>query len=331
MPPDDTAVADPNAAPPAAGGTTPATSTPPSGQNPATGSNTPATSDWVKGWVKEDGSLDHSVWDKAPDEFKGIKKDVERYKTLPDYIKGQRAHAELLGKRGLVDPLPADATPEQVAERATLLRKVNGAPEKPEGYALARPEGVPEEMWNEKLAGEVAALAHKHALPPAAVKELADLQLKATQEQATAMRQAETDWFEGQDRLIRENLTKEGLDYAKGLEAAQRAGRRWGVAPDSPLLKNATVFLLLNRLAKAQGEAGLVTGEQDHFGVNPTMTNEQADAAADDIMKNKANPLHKAYWDGNHPDNAKAKEKWRSLRELAKRGKPDRNTAVARA
>lgn len=325
MPPDEAAIADVNApAAPPANNAPPAANTPPA-------NTPPATTDWAKGWVKEDGSLDHSVFDKAPDEFKAHKKDIERYKTLPDYLKGQRAHMEMLGKKGLVDPLPADATPAQVAERSTLLRKVNGAPEKPEGYALARPEAVPEEMWNQKLADEVSALAYKHALPPAAVKELADLQLRSTQESIAAQKQAETAWFDGQDQLIRANLTKEGLDYAKGLDAAQRAGRRWGVAPDSPLLKNATVFLLLNRLAKAGEEAGLVKGEQDHFGVNPAMTNEQAEAAADDIMKNKANPLHKAYWDGNHPDNAKAKEKWRSLREMAKKGKPDRSTAVARA
>lgn len=331
---DETAtIADPNA--PAASNAPAATSTPPAGQNATTApggtSAGPSSADWAKGWVKEDGSLDNSVFDRAPDEFKAQKKDIERYKTLPDYLKGQRAHMEMLGKKGLVDPLPANATPEQVAERSTLLRKVNGAPEKPEGYGLARPEAVPAEMWNQKLADEVSTLAFKHALPPAAVKELADLQLRATQEGMAAQKQAETAWFDGQDKLIRDNLTKDGTDYAKGLDAAQRAGRRWGVAPDSPLLKNATVFLLLNRLAKAGEEAGLVKGEQDHFGVNPSMTNEQAEAAADDIMRNKANPLHKAYWDGNHPDNAKAKEKWRSLREMAKKGKPDRTTAVARA
>ncbi len=324
---DETAtIADPNAAP--------ATSTPPAPQNaPQTSPqpSTPPPSDWAKGWVKADGSLDHSAFDKAPDEFKAMKKDLERYKTLPDYIKGQRAHAEMLGKKGLVDPLPADATPEQIAERTTLLRKVNGAPDKPEGYALTKPEAIPDEMWNADLAKAVTDLAHKHALPPAAVQELAALQLKATQDQATAQQAAETAWFDGQDKLIRENLTKEGLDYAKGLDAAQRAGRKWGVAPDSPLLKNATVFLLLNRLSKAGAEAGLVKGEQDHFGVNPAMTNEQAEKAADDIMRNKANPLHKAYWDGAHPDNAKAKETWRNLRELAKKGKPDRNNVIARA
>ncbi len=324
---DESSFSDPNATESAT-----LTAPAPTPNTPATQS-TPAASpsgDWAKGWVKEDGTFDHSVFDKAPDDLKAMKKEVERYKTVPDYLKGQREREAMLGKKGLVDPLPADATPEQVAERSTLLRKVNGAPDKPEGYGLAKPEGVPDEMWNADLAKQVSDLAHKHALPPAAVQELAQLQLKATQDGIAAQRAAETQWFDGQDKLIRENLTKEGLDYAKGLDAAQRAGRKWGVAPDSPLLKNATVFLLLNRLSKAGAEAGLVKGEQDHFGVNPAMSNEQAAAAADDIMKSKANPLHKAFWDGAHPDNAKAKETWRNLRELAKKGKPDRNTVMAR-
>ncbi len=324
---DESSFSDPNA-------TAVATLPPPTTTNPApaqTPTPAPNTGDWANGWVKPDGTFDHSVFDKAPDDLKAMKKEVERYKTVPDYLKGQREREAMLGKKGLVDPLPADATPEQIAERSTLLRKVNGAPDKPEGYGLAKPEGIPDEMWNADLAKQVSDLAHKHALPPAAVQELAQLQLKATQTQAEAQKAAETQWFDGQDKLIRDNLAKEGLDYAKGLDAAQRAGRKWGVAPDSPLLKNATVFLLLNRLSKAGAEAGLVKGEQDHFGVNPTMSNEQAASAADDIMKNKSNPLHKAFWDGAHPDNAKAKDTWRNLRELAKKGKPDRNNVVARA
>lgn len=317
-------IADPNAAPPASS-PSPAPSPSPS-PTPAL----PVGGDWAKGWVKDDGSLDHSALDRAPDEFKAHKKDLERYKTLPDYLKAQREQASLLGKKGLVDPLPANATPEQVTERLGLLRKVNGAPDKPEGYGLAKPADVPDEMWDGKLAEAVAGIALKHALPPAAVKELAALQLKATQDGMAAQKVAEKEWYDTQDKLIRDNLQKEGSNYEKGLEEAQKAGRKWGVDPASPLLKNATVFLLLNRLAKAGAEAGLVKGEQDHFGIAPGMTPAAAEAAADDIMRNKANPLHKAYWDGNNPDNGKAKDTWRSLREIAKQGRPDRTTSLAR-
>lgn len=277
---------------------------------------TPSQESWANGWVKPDGSLDHSRFDKAPDDFKGLRKDVERYKTFDEYLKGQKERESLLGKKGLVEPLPADATKEQVAERSALLRKINQAPEDAKGYGLAKPEGVDDKLWDQAYADQIAAVAHKHGLPPAALKELAQVELTYVQQQQKAQADADKAFYDGQDKLIRDGLTKDGLDFGKGKELAERAGRKWGVDPASPLMKNATVFMLLTRLAKAQSEDELIKGELETMGINGAMTAEQADKAANDIMRNKENPLYDAFKNRDHVDHDAAVKKWNGYNKI---------------
>lgn len=277
---------------------------------------TPSPESWSKGWVKDDGTLDHSRFDKAPDDFKGLKKDVERYKTFDEYLKGQKERESLLGKKGLVEPLAADATKEQIAERSALLRKINQAPEDAKGYGLTRPEGLTDAQWDQKYADTIAGIAHKHGLPPSALKELAAAEVAYGLEQQNAAKTQETAFYEAQDKLIRDGLTKDGLDFGKGKELAEKAGRRWGVDPASPLMKNATVFMLLTRLAKATSEDELIKGELDSLGIRGGMTAEEADKAANDIMRNKENPLYEAFKSRDHVDHDAAVKKWNGYNKL---------------
>lgn len=287
----------------------------PNAPPPANTSQQP-TESWANGWVKPDGSLDHSRFDKAPDELKTIRKDVERYKTVDEYLKGQRERETLLGKKGLVDPLPADATKEQLAERSALLRKVNGAPEDAKGYGLARPEGVDEKLWDQKYADDIAAVALKHGASPGLVKDMASVALANVQEQVKAQELADKTWYDGQDKLIRDGLQKDGLDFGRGKELAEKAGRRWGVDPTSPLMKNATVFMLLTRLAKAGAEDEFIKGELEGMGISGGMTAADADKAADDIMRNKENPLYAAFHNRGDPDHDTAVKKWNGYNKV---------------
>jgi hypothetical protein len=66
-----------------------------------------------------------------------------------------------------------DAKPEEIAAYQSELRKITGAPDKPEGYGLKAPENLPEGVeWNAELATKAATIAHKYSVPPEALQEL---------------------------------------------------------------------------------------------------------------------------------------------------------------
>ncbi len=292
-----------------------------------------ASESWAKGWIKPDGTFDHSAFDKAPDDLKGVRKELERYKTPDEMAKGWRERESFLAKKGahLLDPLPKDATPEAKAERASMLRKATGAPDKPEGYVLAKPEGIPDNMWNTAAVKQAADIAFKNGVSNEALKEFADLQLNLGKQAMESQKMAEKEWFDGQDKLIRDAAGKEGLDYAKARDYADRAAQRWGVAKDSPLLKNATVFMLLSRLGKAQAEGQFVQGDTSDAGLM-NLTPDTALKAAEAIRDNRENAEWSAYWNRdpktnkeiNHPDHDKIVAKVKKLTSIAYKDRPQR-------
>jgi hypothetical protein len=78
-----------------------------------------------------------------------------------------------MGKKAAPTKPGSDATPEQIQQYYADLRKITGAPEKPEDYGLKAPEKMPEGVeWNADLAGKAAAIAHKYGMPPEALHEL---------------------------------------------------------------------------------------------------------------------------------------------------------------
>lgn len=125
-----------------------------------------------------------------------------------------------MGKKSAPTKPGADATPEQVQQYYAELRKITGAPEKPEDYGLKAPEKLPEGVeWNAELAGKAAAVAHKYGVPPEALQELIALNndnigamVAKSQEMAAAQRQEMID-----------GLNKEWGDSAKN--NWQRANR----------------------------------------------------------------------------------------------------------
>lgn len=289
-----------------------------------TTTTTAAQPAWSRDWLKEDGSLDHKAFEKAPDDFKPLAKDVERYKTFDEFLKGHRELTALAGKKGLVDPLPANASPKEIAERSALLRKVNGAPEDAKGYGLVRPEGVHETMWDQAYADSIAGIAHKYGISPVALRELAAAEVKYSQEAVESNKKQEAAWFESQDKLIRESAQKEGLDYAKAKDFADRAGRKFGVAADNPLMKNATVFMLLTRIGRLSSEDSLVVGDSGGIGDALRMNADQAGATAKDIQQNKENPDYKAYWNANDARHSVVVERVNAMLQLATKDKPRR-------
>lgn len=327
--------ADPNAspqqkpagAPPDPGAATPAS---PAAADPNAAPAAASSSSWAKAWLKEDGSLDHTALEKAPDELKPLAKEIGRYKSLDDLLKGWKERETFLGKKGILEPLPKDASPEQKAERAALLRRAQGGPEKPEGYGLTRPQDLPEVMWDQKLADQAAQLAHKHGLSPDALKELVGLQVESVKVQSDAIKAADQAWYDGQDKLIREFSLKEGMDYGKALDFAKRAGIRFGVGAENPLFKNASFVLMAARIGRLLQEDRAVTGDVNDFSLAANMSPEAARKEAEAIRTDKNHPLYAAYWnrDGKHkPDEVeKARARARQMSAIAYKDRPQRVT-----
>lgn len=254
-----------------------------------------------------------------------MRKDAERYKTFDDWAKGVKEKDGLLGKKGIAEPLGKDATPEQRAERAALVRRANAAPESPEGYQLARPEGIPEQLWDTNAVADAAKIAHKYGLPQDALKEFADFQVQMGKKAIEADNALRTEWLDGQDKLIRAQSQKEGMNYAEAKENAERAGRKFGIDPNNPGMKNASLFLAMARVGKAMQEGTMVKGEPEKL---ENMSSASALARMNDIKDNPANPKNEAYWQrkGPHPDHDAVVAEARALSAIAYRDRPQRAT-----
>lgn len=292
---------------------------PPAGGDP-TKSSSPSEP-WSKGLFADDGTINHKAFEKAPDDFKPLGKALERYKTADDFFKGYKEREGLLGKKGLMEPLPEKATDAEKAEHLALLRKVNGAPDKPEGYGIQRPADVPEAAWDQKYADQIQKIAYEEGISPSALKKLADAEIQYSKQSMEFNKQQAAAWEAGQDKLIREISGKEGLEYGKAKDLAERAGRKLGIDPTNEVMKNASVFAALMRAGRMMSEDELISGDTKGLGVMANMNAEQAEKAYKDIMGNKDNPDYVIYWNRDKKQNPDRVEqmraKVRALQSLA--------------
>jgi|GEM_PF-1339987 len=281
---------------------------------------------WITSWFKQDGSLDHTAFDKAPDDIRQMRKDLERYKNGEEFVKSYKGLKELASKKGIIEPLPKDATPEMKAEYNAILRRVNGAPEKPEGYNLTKPQDLPDNLWDQNYANSMAKVAHEMGLSPEAMQKLAQAEIQHTKAIIEQNQKMEQEWFQKQDGLIREVASKEGLDYGKAKDLAERAGARFGLDPNNPAFKNASVFAAMMRIGKAMSEDSMIKGESaKNMSLSADqMTPEQANAAAREISTNKENPDYKAYWDKNHKNHDEVVQRVNRLWVKAASNRPQR-------
>lgn len=263
---------------------------------------------WHSDWLKPDGSINHESYNRLPDNLKSLAPSLANAKSIDDVMTKLSNLSTLAGKKALA-PLPSDAPAEAVAERNALLRTINGVPEKPEGYGITKPADLPDFAWNQKAMEAAVAIAHKNNISPSALKELVESQAVATREQMVTLKQDEANFWTAQDKAFKDALTKDGIPYDKALDMATRAAKQFGVDPEGPMFKYAEVRLALQRAGLATMEPTLKTGETP---MQPG--NQDFNKLAADVIHNKNNPEHDAYWNrgpkgGNHPQNAEVKKK----------------------
>jgi hypothetical protein len=262
------------------------------GQGQGQGSSQAAGGDpWYVGLYTADGKIDAKKFDALPEHLKPHRGVFEKYQTVEALLGGMANLANLAGKKALA-PLPENATPEAKAERAALMRSLNGVPETPDGYNVKRPADVPQEYWSDAYVGGVLGILHKHNASPQLVQELIAFDTGITKQNMAKAGQNEVQSLAAEQAALRKEF---GPQYDDKLDLAQRAARTLGLQPDDPLFRNHKMVVAMARVGEMISEDRLVSGDGPS---GDTMSDRQK---ARDIVNNAANPLHKAYHDANDP------------------------------
>lgn len=277
---------------------------------PPPGGNPPPATGWSQTFFKADGSLDHAALEKIPEAHKNLIPTLSTLKTENDFYGKIASLNALAGRKGLA-PLPANASPEDIAAQTAVLRAVMGTPEKADGYGFKKPDDLPAEAWDDGYAKSASEILHKHNASPGLAKDLMALADAQTRQMIQANVQAEQAFYTAQDNEFREALKKSGDDYDKVMNVVTVTAEKFGLPKDHPILKNAGTRAMLHAVAKAIGEPEFKGG---NGGELQTKSDE---ALADDIVHNKANPDYAAYWDANHKMNRSVVERVTKLREAA--------------
>jgi len=278
-----------------AAGAPPAGGTPPAGGAPGTGAPV-VQKPWREGWIAADGKINKAAYDALPDHLKGFRATFEKYPT-DEALLGALGHAEsLVGKKGLM-PLPANASDQDKAEFRKRLNEVLRVPEKPEGYGIKKPDGVPDEHWDGEFLNGVLAIAHKHSVSPEALQELVAYNQKYGTDSLTKAEAAKQSAFKQAVDGLR---TEWANEFDSKLFQAKKVALTLGLDVDAPGIgDNVDVIRALAKVAGMVSEDKLVTGGTQGMGPTPT---EQIQA----IMYDSAHPLYQAYRDPNHAQHKQA-------------------------
>ena len=219
---------------------------------------------------------------------------LSRFRT-PEALAKSYAHLERM--RGYPDPTDA--------KRMAAFRAVVGLPEKAEDYALARPEGTPEEAWDDTLAATLAQVAYEYGVPAPAMAALSEKYVGESRRMLEACRAHEQAAIEQADAELQDEW---GRNYDDNMRVVGdfllRLGERAGVdvqplMESAALRANADFARLMLAAAESLHEAPMHVGQ-------PADSKEEAYRIAHDPM----HPLHEAYMRTNHPQHRYANEQY---------------------
>jgi len=201
--------------------------------------------------------------------------------------KGFRGLEQLLGKKSQAVVIPNEkSTPEEVAE----FRKALGIPEKADDYlGSLKPQALPDGVqFDESMAKAAAELAHKHNIPPAAMKELAALQIGHVQAMAQASEQMVMQQLDAGRQQLQSDF---GDKFGEKLELAKRAAITAGIDPTSRGFADPAMVKLAVWAAEQIAEDKLVSSNASPMQVGRDR--------AMDIIRNPDNPMHRRYHEGD--------------------------------
>lgn len=225
----------------------------------------------------------------ANDEYKGARNVLQKYAKAEDPTKALMVGLSNLNymasQKGL-EPLPADAPDSVKAEFEQKLRKIVGAPEKPEDYGFKRPDGIPENMFSEEYAGEISKILHKHAASPQLAKDLLAFDSTFGQQKLEAAKQGAVQAARAElSRVYGNRLDSALMDAERGIDIASGLTN----IPADSLREQATNNPMMIQLLAAIKTATSEDTRADGSAPNSARSYiEQADA----IMTDANNPYH---------------------------------------
>lgn len=246
----------------------------------------------LSGLLGEDGSF-VPEWYSRFDELKGTEKSLSKFKT-PEALAKSYTELERLRHYPGVDN----------EEQMSRFRQLAGLPDSEEDYRLERPETMPEQEWNEELAGRMARTAYRYGVPPEAMNALQETMSQAYQESREQMMEAR---MEDESRAEESLQSEWGSNYERNMgratSALQRLASETGVDAsallDNPSLgSNPDVIRLLYQVSRLLDEAPL-----HHSGGAPSPAEEAMRMESD-----PSHPLYDAYMNVNHPNHIYANE-----------------------
>lgn len=192
--------------------------------------------------------------------------------------------------------------------RMAGFREAVGLPATAEEYAIARPEDMPDEAWDDDLMTALAQVAYEYGVPPKAMDALAQ---RYAGESRRMLEACERDRSEAVERADAELQEEWGRDYDDNMRIVgdflHHLGNRAGVdvqqLTESPALQASSDFArLMLAAASLLQEAPLRAG-------SPAAGKDEAHRIAHD----PAHPLHEAYMRTNHPQHRYANEQYDRL------------------
>lgn len=250
--------------------------------SPVAAPTTPAAFDFHS-ILDRSGSFKSGWHEALPDDLKEYAAEFGKYPNAIELLRGHANKAKMIGQRSGVKPPGAEAKPEEIA----AWRKALGVPEKPEGYALTKPETLPEGMqWDEAAVGEFQSLAHQLHLTPHQVQQLVAFDQKQ-KEGLMAKGKSNLDGYLQEQRAALE--AEWGEQLPENTSRALRAAQLLGLDPNDAEIGNSA------KMIKALHAASLLMQEDRLLGGHHSSAGLSGEAGAEDIRRNPSNPWHRAY------------------------------------
>ncbi len=196
----------------------------------------------------------------------------------------------------------------QDAERMAAFRQAVGLPESAAEYALPRPEGTPDELWDERLVEALAGVAYEYGVPARAMEALS---ARYSQEGARALAACQEAQQQAIERADAELQRDWGRNYEANMDRVgaylHDLGSRTGVDVQA---------LMENSALRANADfARLMLAAAADVQESPLREGARADARreAHRIVHDPSHPLHEAYMRTNHPQHRYANEQYDRL------------------